>query len=395
MTDSKATRASRKAQVTFPLWVHKGTGSWCKKVRGQFHYFGSVAADPQGEKALAVWLAQKDDLQAGRKPRQTPQGSVTVSELCRQFLEFKDQARDAGEIGARTYNEYFETAKLACKHFGNARSADDLQPADFQSLRAKMAKRWGPVRLGNEIQRTRMIFRYGIEAGILGKPMLFGPGFDKPSAKVIRKAKAETGPREFSVEDLRRLRDAAGPNMRAMILLGINGGLGNTDLAALKLKSLKLDSGWLDYPRQKTGIGRRIPLWPETVKALREMLAARREPKDKEHAGFAFISPRGLPYEVNHRTYGLTAEFIRLCKLQSVKGRTFYDLRRTFQTIAEGCHDLVAVQAIMGHAPRTNDMSAVYRQRVDDSRLLNAVKAVHDWLYIGCGQVSGGETLAG
>ena len=64
-----------------------------------------------------------------------------------------------------------------------------------------------------------------------------------------------------------------------------------------------------------------------------------------------------------------------------VSGHAFYDLRRTFQTVAEGCHDLVAVQAVMGHAASGSDMSAVYRQRVDDSRLLAAVNCVRDWLF--------------
>ena len=39
-----------------------------KKVRGRFSFFGKVADDPKGEKALEPWLEQKDDLLAGRTP---------------------------------------------------------------------------------------------------------------------------------------------------------------------------------------------------------------------------------------------------------------------------------------------------------------------------------------
>lgn len=42
---------------------------------------------------------------------------------------------------------------------------------------------------------------------------------------------------------------------------------------------------------------------------------------------------------------------------------------RTFQTIAEGSLDLVAVSHIMGHAPPARDMTSIYRQRVSDARL--------------------------
>ncbi len=33
----------RKASKAPPLSTHKGTGHWCKKVRGRVHYFGKVA----------------------------------------------------------------------------------------------------------------------------------------------------------------------------------------------------------------------------------------------------------------------------------------------------------------------------------------------------------------
>ncbi len=61
-------------------------------------------------------------------------------------------------------------------------------------------------------------------------------------------------------------------------------------------------------------------------------------------------------------------------------GLGFYALRHTFQTVAEGARDLAAVQSIMGHAAAANDMSAVYRERVDDERLLAVTQHVRKWL---------------
>ena len=60
-------------------------------------------------------------------------------------------------------------------------------------------------------------------------------------------------------------------------------------------------------------------------------------------------------------------------------GRTFYDLRHTFATIAGGSLDQVAVNAIMGHADAS--MAAAYRETIADSRLLAVVNHVHAWLY--------------
>ena len=55
------------------LLVQKGTSE-------DFSYFGKMADDPQGEKALNLWLEQKDDLLAGRTPR-TGTGP-TVEDIC-------------------------------------------------------------------------------------------------------------------------------------------------------------------------------------------------------------------------------------------------------------------------------------------------------------------------
>ena len=59
--------------------------------------------------------------------------------------------------------------------------------------------------------------------------------------------------------------------MRTMILLALNGGLGNSDVAELPLSALDLKAGWLNFPRPKTGIPRRIPLWPEAIASLKAL----------------------------------------------------------------------------------------------------------------------------
>jgi integrase len=82
----------------------------------------------------------------------------------------------------------------------------------------------------------------------------------------------------FEAEEIRQMLAAASPQLKAMILLGINAGLGNTDCGRLPLSALDLERGWLTYPRPKTGVARRCPLWAETVEAIREALAERPGP---------------------------------------------------------------------------------------------------------------------
>jgi len=258
--------SDHKPHPDFPLSVHP-SGHWCKKVKGKLRYFGKVKEDPEGTTAIQLWLDQKDDLLAGRTPRRTA-GGLTVWELTQRFLTFKKDRLDNNEIGARMFAEYKATCERLDQQFGSNRLVADLAPDEFQKLRANIAKTWGPVRLGNEIQRVRSVFRYATESGLIDKAILFGPGFKKPSAKTLRQNRAARGMLLFTPMQIRKLIQAASPNLKAMILVAINGGLGNTDVAQLPIAAVDLVTGWLNYPRPKTGMPRRVPLWPETIQGL-------------------------------------------------------------------------------------------------------------------------------
>jgi integrase len=372
--------ADHKPHKDFPLSVHP-TGNWCKKVKGKLHYFGKVADDPDGTTALTTWLDQKDDLLAGRKPR-GKSGGLVVYELTQRFLTHKQELLDAGEIVSRTLGEYKATCQLLDKQLGSNRLVVDVSPEDFQKLRKHMAKSWGPVRLGNEIQRVRSVFRFATESGLIDKAIRFGPGFKKPSAKTLRLERANKGERVFKAEQIRALLKSADPHIKAMILLAINGGLGNTDLALLTEKHFDIEGAWLDYPRRKTGMARRIPLWKETVEAVKDAIANRRVPKDSTSM-LLFVGARGSTYVNETGGHRIAHEFERLRDDVGIdKERTFYDLRRTFETVADNLsRDAEGVRAIMGHAPRSGDMSAVYRQSWFAERLRSIANKVHDWLY--------------
>src|SRR5262245_32027472 len=93
----KATKPA-KPYPEFPLTAHP-PGYWCKKIRGQLHYFGPWD-DPDG--ALTKYLDQKDALHAGRKPRADAEG-LTVKDLANAFLNAKQALVDSGELLARTW----------------------------------------------------------------------------------------------------------------------------------------------------------------------------------------------------------------------------------------------------------------------------------------------------
>jgi integrase len=366
-----------KPYPDFPLFAH-AAGVWAKKIRGKMHYFGPWS---EPDAALAKYLEQKDALHAGRKPRPDTEG-LSVKELANVFLNHKKALLDGGELSPRTWKEYKETCDLLVGGFGKGRLVADVGPDDFAALRNKMAKRWGPTRLGNAIQRVRSVFKFAADNDLIARTIRYGQGFQRPSAKVLRLHRAKLGPKMFTAEEVRRILDAAGTQLKAMALLGVNCAYGIADCGRLHLAALDLEGGWVSFARPKTGIARRCPLWPETTAALQAALADRPEAKNPEHAGLAFLTRQGTPWHKDKGSSPLCFKVGKLLKRLGINGRKglgFYTLRHVFRTVADESKDQVAVDHIMGHA--RDDMASVYRERISDERLKAVTDHVRAWLF--------------
>jgi integrase len=343
-----------------------------------------VADDPDGQAAIERWLAVKDDLLAGREARPTGEG-LAIRELCNRFLTAKKQLVDTGEIVPYTFADYQRICGLLVNGLGKRRIVADLTADDFAALRASLARTRGPVALGNTIQRMRMVFKFAYDQGLIDRPIRYGQSFNRPSKRVLRKQRTSNGPKMFEAGEIRALLDASPTPLRAMVYLGINCGLGNSDVGHLEFSNLDLDNGWLDFPRPKTGIPRRCPLWSETVGAIRTALAKRPAPKDNAYAGRVFITKRGGSWSKDTSDNPVSKEFAKVrAKSGLSAGRGFYCLRHAFETIGGDSRDQVAVDHIMGHA--RDDMASVYRERISDDRLRAVTDHVHKWLFGGSGE---------
>jgi integrase len=386
MTESNSTAPGRarkprkpvkpdKPHKDFPLFPH-ATRRWAKKVLGKMHYFGPWD-NPQA--ALEKWLEEKDDLLAGRVPRgRVSKTGVSLRDLVNRFLTTKKLLWESGELSIHTFNGYHAICEQLIKTFGRDRLLTDLLPEDFEKLRSKWAVSWGPVRLGSEINRARVVFNYAYKNGLIEKPMRYGEGFNRPSRKVLRLARAEKGLKMFEAAELRLMLKTASQPMKAMILLGINAALGNEDVAQLPMKALDLKGGWLNYPRPKTGINRRCPLWPETVRAVKEWLKRRTAPKYAADAEILFITRCGSKWTKDTADRPITKECRKLLDKLGIKGnRNFYALRHTFETVGGESRDQPTVDYIMGHVK--DDMASVYRERISDERLKMVANHVREW----------------
>jgi hypothetical protein len=240
------------------------------------------------------------------------------------------------------------------------------------------------VRLGNGITRVKSVFKYGLDNGLIEKPVRFGGEFCKPDKAVLRRHRAQNGEKMLEADQLRSLIETAGVPLRAMILLGINAGFGNHDCATLPRSALDLDAGWLNFPRPKTGIARRCPLWPETLAAVREAVAQRPAPKDEADTDLVFLQASGRRWVRNtgkSRTDNVSVQFSELLKRLGLyrDGLSFYTLRHVFRTVVDAARDPVAIDLIMGHSDPS--MGGHYRERIEDSRLWAVADHVRQWLF--------------
>jgi integrase len=366
-----------KPYPDFPLTAHPA-GYWCKKIRGKLHYFGKWD-DPDG--ALKKYLEQKDDLHAGRTPRADPQ-VLTVKDVANDFLNAKKEAQKAGELSPRTWADYRSIMVMLVSGLGKGRLVADLTPDDFAALKAKLAKRNGPARMSTVVQVIRCAFKHAYESGKTARPMRFGPAFKRTSKKTLRLHRAKQGAKLFTADEVRRLIGAAGTPLKAMLLLAVNAGFGNSDCGNLPLAALDLDRGWVDFARPKTGLPRRAPLWPETLQALKEALAKRPEPNKAEHAGLVFITKYGKPWDKGTSANPVSEETRKLLRRLDINGRAglgFYTLRHVFRTVADEAKDQPAADYIMGH--EVSHMSSVYRETISDARLRAVTDHVRAWLF--------------
>ena len=364
----------QKPAANFPLTRHP-SGRWCKKLRGKVYYFGKLT---DWQAAVVRFNREWPYILAGKTPPADGTEGCMLKALCNTFLTAKERRRESGELSRQSFAEYHATCAMLIEFFGRERLVDDLSPGDFERFRADLAKRFGVVTLRNKINRCRIVFRFAHTERLLDRPVHFGQSFSRPSAKMLRAARNEAGARMFEPEELHRIIEAADPIIQAMIYLGLNCEFGNTDVAMLPQSAVNLDAGWLAFKRPRTAITQRIPLWPETVAALRKSIAMRPALKTPDHAELCFVTIQGNPWvrTTDSATTpdrvtvinSVSGHFARLLKRLGIDGRGgFYTLRHVFETVAGGSRDQVAVNAIMGHADQS--MAAVYRERIDDDRL--------------------------
>ena len=379
----------------FPLTAHPN-GQWCKKIRSKIRFFG-VWADPMA--ALEHYNRQAADLHAGRQPRPSDSGETpTVKDLANSYLASQQEKADRELIALSSFRDCLSAIQRFVRFVGKNRRWDDLRPADFRRYRMHLYGHYGVCAIDRLITLVRSLFKHAYENDLIERPIKYGAQFNKPSAKEKRRNRGQrdrkNGKRLFTPDQIRLMLEGSQGPLRAMILLGINGGFGNTDCAELPIAAVNWEGCVIDYKRPKTSVQRMVPVWPETMVALRSVLAERVKPKDPVHEPLVFLTFYGNPWKKDTvkgtrdgevprivRHDAVSAEFNKLLVRLGLKrpGLGFYALRHTFRTWADETRDQHAIHRIMGHA--IPGMSGIYVEEIELDRLHAVVDHVRKKLF--------------
>lgn len=384
MTDSnpKPTRVKPdKPRKDYPMFAHP-SGQWARKIRGKLWYFG-VWADPAA--AEERHDREYPFLKRGEIPPPIEVGDgVTVKQLCNVFLEAKEAAIRTGEFSQLSWNGYQASLKRLIAHFGATTKVNSLGPAHWAEYRASLAKTLAPTSLKTEIAKVRAVFNWGWKTKLCGQPD-YGTSFDRPPQKSLRKHQREGGSRLFTREEIHAILKHSDRQLRAMVLLGLNCGYGNSDIGSLEIGDLDLKSGWATMARVKTEVSRRCPLWPETIAALKEWIPRRPRKTEPGCSRRVFLTQRGTPFvRLKGKTFEdvLGHRFRNLLKRLKINGRRglgYYALRHVHATIGGNAKDPQAVAATMGHID--GSMTGNYQHGIPDDRLRAVTDSIRTWLF--------------
>ena len=363
---SESNKKSRKTRSDkFPLTLHK-TGQYCKKIKGKIYYFGT-----DKRIALQRYYDQAAFLHAGKaiNPKLKSE-SLSVKMLCNLYLDHQESRATIKEI--KQNHVYGQTLILRSftKFIGPNCQVCDVSTMDLQNYRKKLIKaKKSSNTINNHIATIKALYNWASDNEIVDSI---------PNLRAIKKVTiSKTDKPIFNMSQIEKLLRSASEQMKAMIWLGLNCGFGCTDCAQLKWKNVDFENSRVVFPRGKTGVNRNLPLWPETIEALRKI------PKSGD---LVFYTSRGNTWvrmiestdKHGNKKYAkddaVTKEFSKLLKktnLKTEKGVGFYTLRRTAATLAARSGDPFAVQKLLGHADLK--MATTYVQDVSEQtdRVIN------------------------
>lgn len=355
---------------------------WYKSIDGRTRY---VCKPCPLTDVLKVLDARVEAIKARHERRvQILPGVIQFNDLAEAYLTWLRQRLTTGypkKLSRRTYDDNVAVLDEFVETIGPTEFAEQLGPADFSRYAVKHLAGRAPSTI-----RRRMIYvdafaAWAVKAGHLTRPWKFGPDWRKPSDSEITTSAADSD-KAYSPAQLRdafrRVRKL--PLLRAAGYLGLCCAFSPKDVAHLPESAVDLATGFVTFPRGKTGVARLCWLTPRARVVLRRYLMQRPDACGPTAKGLFFRTANGLPYyrdaaddSGSNRFDGIGNRWSKLV------GLPFSGLRSTFATRADAEADHRAIDTVMGHVSRQSIRSRHYAKRIDPQRIESLTRRVVAW----------------
>jgi len=333
-------------------------GRWRKQINGKMKYFGKVIpkAEARSYRDAEKRYFQFLDDRERNNGVETSILNLTIAEFAEKYLESEYARYARGEITA----VWFEAVRCHISDFVERVNWNKplryLSELDLEKYRNEVLLLPKSEKTGRKISthtaRARLstvkqMVKWGFQIKLIETLPRNLDGY----SKVRHPA---TGVTTYSREEIQLLYMNANNRTKCWILLALNCGYGQKDIADLRVEEVNLVHGRIRRKRSKTGVETNHKLWPKTVELLRETGRFEAGPDER-----VFLSRFGKPLvqeeyrnDKLRRSDGIRTMFEKLRKRVGLQtGRGFYTLRKTAATEIERI-DPTVTEMFLGHVER-------------------------------------------
>lgn len=333
-------------------------GRWRKQIDGKMRYFGSVnpksvnRSYKDAERKYYQFLIDRER----NNGVETAIQNLTVAEFAEKYLESEYARYARGEITA----VWFEAVRCHISDFAQRvnegkrlrfLSELDLEQYRNETLLLPKSDKTGR-KISTHTARARLstvkqMTKWGYQTKLIETLPRNLDGFSKVKHKTVE---VQT----FSRKEIELLYTNANERMKCWMLLALNCGYGQKDIADMRVGEISLMSRRIRRNRSKTKVLTDHKLWPITIELLKQ--TGRFEAGLNERV---FLSRFGRPLVSEDyrndkllRSDGIRTMFEKLrMKVGLEAGRGFYTLRKTAATEIERIDPLVT-EMFLGHVER-------------------------------------------
>jgi len=244
---------------------------------------------------------------------------------------FEDHAKEFLDLYSKQNKRSWKRDEISLNHlkeFFKSKNLSEITPDLIEKYRLKRrADGVSPSTINRELACLKTCFSKAVE---------WEKAERNPAAKIKKFHEPNAKERILTVEEMKRLLDAASPEIRPVLIIALNTGMRRGEILSLRWRDVDFVKGFILIEDSKSGRSRKVPMNGLVFETLRTMN------RDRE---FVFENP-----ETKTNVKDVKTAFKGACRRAEIKGVRFHDLRHTTASrMIEAGVDLVTVSKVLGH----------------------------------------------